>query len=223
MDLSKSFEFFDPQKCGHRIHIIGCGAVGSTVAELLVRAGLTKISLYDSDIVEPHNIANQIYTEQDINIKKTYALQSNLLRINPDLSNGIELHENWSPSTLLFGYVFLCVDNIELRSEIVTSNRFNPSIKAFFDFRIRLTDAQHYAADTSIPKQVDQFLGTMQFSQEESDKETPVSACNLPLSVAPTVRVICSLGVANFMNYITRNLLKTMVLSDPFNYTLITF
>lgn len=88
MDLSKSFEFFDPQKCGHRIHIIGCGAVGSTVAELLVRAGLTKISLYDSDIVEPHNIANQIYTEQDINIKKTYALQSNLLRINPELANG---------------------------------------------------------------------------------------------------------------------------------------
>ena len=166
MDLSKSFEFFDPKMCGHRIHIIGCGAVGSTVAELLVRAGITKISLYDSDIVEPHNIANQIYTEQDINIEKTHALQSNLLRINPDLSNEIELHENWSQSTSLFGFVFLCVDNIELRREIVSSNRFNPSIKAFFDFRIRLTDAQHYAADTSIPKQVEKLLGTMQFYQE---------------------------------------------------------
>ena len=39
MNLSKSYEFFKPESCGGRIHIIGCGAVGSTVAENLSRLG----------------------------------------------------------------------------------------------------------------------------------------------------------------------------------------
>lgn len=34
MDLSKSYEFFKPEMCRERIHIIGCGAIGSTVAEI---------------------------------------------------------------------------------------------------------------------------------------------------------------------------------------------
>ena len=35
MDLNKSREFFDPVKVNKRCHIIGCGAIGSSVAELL--------------------------------------------------------------------------------------------------------------------------------------------------------------------------------------------
>ena len=45
IDLSKSYEYFQPEKVDGRIHIIGCGSVGGTVAELLVRLGLTEISL----------------------------------------------------------------------------------------------------------------------------------------------------------------------------------
>ena len=42
MDLSKSYEFFQPEKYDGRIHIIGCGSVGSTLAENLARCGVTK-------------------------------------------------------------------------------------------------------------------------------------------------------------------------------------
>ena len=37
MDLSKSYDFFQPSMTDGRIHIIGCGSVGSALAELLVR------------------------------------------------------------------------------------------------------------------------------------------------------------------------------------------
>ena len=53
LNLSKSYDFFKPEDCTERIHIIGCGSVGSTVAELLARFGLTKLTLYDFDTVEP--------------------------------------------------------------------------------------------------------------------------------------------------------------------------
>ena len=47
IDLSKSYEYFQPEKVDCRIHIVGCGSVGATVAELLVRLGLTNIALWD--------------------------------------------------------------------------------------------------------------------------------------------------------------------------------
>ena len=37
MNLVKSQDYFDPIKVTNRCHIIGCGSVGSTVAELLIR------------------------------------------------------------------------------------------------------------------------------------------------------------------------------------------
>ena len=63
-----------------RIHIIGCGSVGSTLAELLARLGLTKITLYDFDTVEPKNLANQLFRQEHINMTKVDALTSMLPR-----------------------------------------------------------------------------------------------------------------------------------------------
>ena len=60
MDLSKSYDYFQPEKDTARIHIVGCGSVGATVAEYLARCGITKFTLWDFDVVEPHNLANQI-------------------------------------------------------------------------------------------------------------------------------------------------------------------
>ena len=70
MDLSKSYDFFKPEMLNGRVHIIGCGAIGSTVAEMLTRFGITKITLYDFDDVEAHNIANQMFTQEDIGKKR---------------------------------------------------------------------------------------------------------------------------------------------------------
>ena len=71
MDLNKSLEFFDPNKVKERCHIIGCGSIGSNVAELLARYGVERITLWDFDTVEPHNIANQLFTEEDVGAPKT--------------------------------------------------------------------------------------------------------------------------------------------------------
>lgn len=64
MDLSKIEMVFDPASVKGRIHIIGCGSVGSTVAELLARYGLTKFTLWDMDFVEPKNIVNQMFSSR---------------------------------------------------------------------------------------------------------------------------------------------------------------
>ena len=223
MDLSKSYEFFQPERYDDRIHIVGCGSVGSTLAENLARCGMTKFTLWDFDRVEAHNIVNQMFTEQDVGRPKVEALRDILVNINPEIADKIELKPDGWNGKLMSGYVFLAVDSIDLRREIVEKHMNSPCVKAMFDFRTLLESAQHYAADWSDYKAKQDFLKSMQFSHDEAKSETPVSACGLTLGVATTVRLICGLGVNNFVNFVKGNGLKKLIIIDGFNFVLDAF
>ena len=223
MDLSKCYDFFQPEAVDGRLHIIGCGSVGSTLAELFVRNGVTKLTLWDFDRVEPHNISNQMFRQKDIGRLKTEALRDLLLEINPEADADIEIRSDGWKGKMLSGYLFLCVDNIDLRRQIVEKHMGSPYVKAVFDFRTLLESAQHYAANWDNEKQKQNLLKSMQFSHEEAKEETPVSACGVTLGVVTTVRTICELGVNNFINLVKGNGLKTFVQFDGFHFAMDAF
>lgn len=215
MDLSKSYEFFQPEKVTDRIHIVGCGSVGSTIAENLARCGIKKMTLWDFDKVEAHNIVNQMFREADVGKTKAEALKDILLEINPDME--IKLKPNGWNSEMLSGYVFLAVDSIEIRRKIVEQHMNSTTIKAMFDTRTLLTGAQLYAANWSEYKSKKDFLATMQFSHEEAAAETPVSACGVTLGVATTVRIAAALSVNNFIKFVKDGKLWKLAMFDGFN------
>lgn len=222
-NTSKHSEFFDPiNLIEGDIHIIGCGAIGSTVAEMLARMGVQKLHLYDFDVVSPHNLANQMFRQDDINLPKVDALDRILGEINQDIATPV-FEKGWVPGTKLSGYVFLCVDNIDLRRQIATENLYNKSIKAMFDFRMRLTDAQHYAADWKVQSSVNTFFKQMAFTHGEAKEATPVNACGTSLNIISTVRSIVSFGLANFINFVKTGQLKKMILVDAFSFMLDAF
>lgn len=222
MDLIKSYQFFKPEMLdGEVCHIIGCGSVGSTVAELLARFGIRKFVLYDFDKVEARNVVNQMFFADDIGKLKVDAVKDLILRINPDIEKDIRIHpEGFDGTTTLSGYVFLAVDNIDLRREIVKKNKYNTFIKAMFDFRTGLTEAQHYAARWDKSDSVKNFLSTMDFTHEEASGTNETSACGVALSVAPTVRMICNLGVANFINFVKDGNLHDTIICDAWSFRL---
>ena len=80
-DTTKFDEFFDSSKIEDAVHIIGCGAIGSHIAEQLARLDIKNIHLWDFDTVSAHNIANQYYRNSDINTPKVEALQKELLEV----------------------------------------------------------------------------------------------------------------------------------------------
>lgn len=223
MDLSKSYEFFQPEKDKARIHIVGCGSVGSTVAENLARCGVTKITLYDFDKVEPHNIVNQMFDQNDVGRLKVDALKDILTDINSEIADQIEVKPEGWQGKLMSGYIFLCVDSIELRREIVEKHMDSPYVKAVFDFRTLLESAQHYAADWSDSKMKKDLLNSMQFSHDEAKDETPISACGVTLGVATTVRLISALGVNNYINFVKGEGIKKMIIMDGFKFDLLAF
>ncbi len=69
-----------------RLLVVGCGGLGSNAAVALVRSGFERFILADFDRVEPSNLNRQHYQLRQVGLRKTDALRSNLLAINPDLT-----------------------------------------------------------------------------------------------------------------------------------------
>lgn len=218
MNLAKSAEFFDPSTCTDRIHLIGCGSVGSTVAELLARFGLTNVSLYDFDVVEEHNLANQMFTTDNLYKPKIDGVYSRWASINPEVTKTAKLYPEGWHGQKLSGYVFLCVDNIDLRRKIVEENWYNTNIKAMFDFRTGLTNAQHYAADWSKDEDIEFLHDQMDFTHAEAEKNVPMSACKVSLCVMPTVWAVSMAGVVNFINFVKTKKLEKAMIVKPFEF-----
>ena len=73
--------------CGKRVAIWGCGAVGSHVAESVVRAGARTVELVDNKTVGPGLLVRQGFEDADIGRFKADALAERLKRIEPDLES----------------------------------------------------------------------------------------------------------------------------------------
>ncbi len=71
---------------GRRVAIWGCGAIGTHVAESVVRAGVAFFHLVDNGIVNPGILVRQCFDDADIGKWKVDALSERLKRINPDIS-----------------------------------------------------------------------------------------------------------------------------------------
>lgn len=71
-----------------RILLIGCGALGCSIADLLVRAGLGAITIVDRDVVELTNLQRQTLfdtADAQAGVPKAEAARQRLARINPEV------------------------------------------------------------------------------------------------------------------------------------------
>lgn len=70
-----------------RAVVVGLGALGSSIANNLVRAGVGTVVLVDRDLVELHNLQRQIlYTEDDVGRPKAVAAGEILNKINTSIT-----------------------------------------------------------------------------------------------------------------------------------------
>ena len=70
-----------------KIAIIGCGALGTTIADNLVRSGIGTIRIIDRDIIELNNLQRQhLFDENDIGQPKALIAAKKLGNINSDIN-----------------------------------------------------------------------------------------------------------------------------------------
>lgn len=97
--------------------VAGAGAIGSTATEKLARLRVKKITVVDYDVLEEHNIENQIYTRKNIGEPKVLALMKIIRDINKNIEfTAYEMRIDDAPDSAFDAdYYFGCVDNITAR------------------------------------------------------------------------------------------------------------
>ena len=71
-----------------RVVVVGCGALGSALAETMTRAGVAALTVVDRDFVEESNLQRQsLFDEEDVRrgLPKAVAAEARLRRINSEV------------------------------------------------------------------------------------------------------------------------------------------
>lgn len=84
-DRLRRFPFADFRKlAAKRVALVGCGGLGALAAEILARAGVGELALFDYDTVEEANLNRLVYRTSQIGTPKVDALAAHLEDANPD-------------------------------------------------------------------------------------------------------------------------------------------
>jgi len=157
------------------IVLIGAGTIGSWTALFLTKLGLNNITVFDPDIVENQNRANQLYGEEDIEYSKVSALS---IRIEDLSSVHLRCAESQFPP--LGGVptnciVLVTVDSMKSRSAIfewLTKNQFN--VKLFIDARTGGEVGRVFAFEPMQPSLMEQYSHTLHSDTPDAEMNEEV-------------------------------------------------
>lgn len=75
---------FEGGLAGRRVALLGAGAFGSMLGELLVRAGVFDLTILDAGQLEAGNLARHVLTVTEVGARKASALAERLNRVSPN-------------------------------------------------------------------------------------------------------------------------------------------
>ena len=106
-----------------KVAVVGLGGLGSNIAILLVRMGISHLHLIDFDKVDISNLHRQQYFVEQVGLFKTEALASTLCKINPciELQLSCVKLDEYNLEDLLKGEVIICeaLDKAETKALLV--------------------------------------------------------------------------------------------------------
>jgi adenylyltransferase/sulfurtransferase len=187
-----------------RITLCGCGALGTVLANSLVRAGIGFIRIIDRDFIETHNLQRQVLFDEDdvaANLPKAEAAARKLRRINSEITiepivTDID-HTNILDFVNDVGLVLDGTDNFEVRYLVN-------------DAAIKLNKPWVYGgAIGSIGQTMTILPGQtpcLRCVVETSPPPGMAATCETAGVLASTINVIASLQAAEAMKILTCNL-----------------
>ena len=127
----------------HPVVIIGVGAIGSQLAEMLAKLGVLRLTLIDFDEVDTINLATQGFYEAEVGTSKVAAVENRLRAINSQVAVEASC-EAYNPEQILpKSVVICCVDSIKTRREIFRHFR-EKDWPVLFDGRMAAESLQVY-------------------------------------------------------------------------------
>lgn len=197
-NFTRQKEIFDIAKFKKCVHIIGCGATGGWVALTLAKMGVPNFYLYDDDIVEEHNIPNQVFDRCQIGMKKVEALKQKMEDASPLEKMNIMVYDKKVAAgdvqfkRGLSGAVFCLTDTMSSRTSIFKSFiRFNNNVDYYIETRMGAQFLRLYSINPMIPEHLAFYESTLSYTDEQSIE----SVCGASVSLCPTANITANMAV----------------------------
>ena len=187
--------WFGPENAD-TMNIIGVGATGSYIGLLAAKMGFHKFKIWDADIVESHNLPNQIYNLNHVGKKKVDAFEEVLTAFNPNVEVIKHPHffESEKHKDQLEGVLVLTVDTMHARKDIYDAFKFNWKVVNVYETRLGFD-----YGELNIINNMDSTSLNNWYSSLVNDSDVPDGPCNLRICTtlvsmvaAHTVHTICS-------------------------------
>jgi len=183
---------------GVPIHIVGVGATGSWLTLMLAKMGIENITVWDFDVVEEHNLPNQLFGTEHIGKEKVWALQDFIHKQTGMLINA------WcakvTGATRLTGVVFVLTDTMKSREYIFKALKYKPAVKLVIETRMSGEGGYVYTFNPIVAREIEKYEKSLY-----SDEEAETSACGTSVSIVSTAINIASQAVWRFINYANDN------------------
>lgn len=189
MDFWRQFDIVRPMEdLKFHINVIGCGGIGSPTTLALAKMGCGNITVYDDDIVENHNIPNQIYRISDIGASKVKSLASIVSDFTGTAIKGDESRINGAGK--LHGLVISGVDTMAARKDIWKSVRYKPAIPLYIDARMGAEVCRIYSINPTDPVDVRMYEGTLY--DDDTAQQLPCTGRAIIYNVFMIASLICN-------------------------------
>lgn len=202
IDTTRHQAIFNPDTFYYPVHVIGCGGMGSHVAQGLTRMGVgisgqSPIHLYDDDMFEAHNIANQWADIADIGGYKAEQVACSMQKLNPECDVIAHL-QKVEKFIQLTGVVFICVDSMEARRTIMESVvEENLGVVCVVETRMDAETGISHCFDPHNKKQSDCWW-LYWHSDEEADN---IGGCSQPQSIISAIEGTTMLAHKQFEQF----------------------
>lgn len=151
------------------VTVVGVGGIGSATAECLAKMGIPEMVIYDDDVVDSHNCANQGYNLSEIGYKKVESLSSRLAENTGCSVTG--LHERVSTSTKFKTRVVVsAVDSMSSRDDIWNAVKSDPSVMYYVDGRMGARAGYVFFVNLTDEGSIKEYEATL-FPDSEASEE----------------------------------------------------
>lgn len=169
VDYWRQLDLVTPEQLAVPITVVGVGGIGSPTALALAKMGCSNLTVYDPDVVEPHNLPNQFYRLQDVGRAKVHAIRE-LIKAFTGLE--VVAVQETVQAQRLHGVVISAVDSMAARQAIWREAiRFRASVQLYVDARMGAEVCRIYSVRPTDPEDVRAYEQTLY----TDDQATPES------------------------------------------------
>jgi hypothetical protein len=167
LNFSQQRKLFDPHDA-RPITVIGAGSVGSLIVNMLVRIGVTSVTVIDDDFVDGHNVGPSLYGVGDIGCHKVNRLKAIIERTTDVRINALCRKYAGEP---LRGTVICCVDNMETRQILWNTIKRKIAVDLLVDTRTGEHFSQLFTVRPSYPEDIRAYEPYLEYSTQEASPQ----------------------------------------------------